>query len=59
MNDVNKVMTYVVFKQKHTKSKCLSTIKHYQCNHQCPWNSKETGPEAWELPVADEPIQGS
>lgn len=54
MNDVNKVMTYVVF-----KSKCLSTIKHYQCNHQYPWNSKETGPEAWELPVADEPIQGS
>lgn len=60
MNDVNKVMTYVVFKQKHTKVNVINAnIKHYQCNHQYPWNSKETGPEAWELPVADEPIQGS
>lgn len=31
----------------------------WQCNHQYQWHSKETGPEAWEIPVADEQIQGS
>lgn len=59
MNDVNKVMTYVVFKQKHTKVNVYQPSSIINATISIHGIQKKLAQRAWELPVADEPIQGS